>query len=128
MNHAHPIRIAVQLVLATSSVWLLGACTSTPLPKEQMAVAEAAVQHASTTNTRDNAAGQLQVAVSKLDAARAAVANKDYARARQLAEQVEVDAQVAELHAQSVRSGKSAKETQDAERALREELNRKMPR
>jgi hypothetical protein len=98
------------------------------MPKEQMAVAEAAVQHANTTSTSDNAAGQLQIAVSKLDAARAAMTSKDYVRARQLAEQVEVDAQVAELHAQSVRAGKSAAESQDAERVLREELNRKTVR
>jgi len=116
---------AAPLVLALSSVWLLGACSSTPIPKEQMAVAEAAVQHASNANTRDNAAGPLQLAVSKLDAARAAMTSKDYVRARQLAEQAEVDAQVAELHAQSARSGKAAHESQDAERALREELNRK---
>lgn len=128
MKHAHPTRIAVQLVLAMSATWLLAACASTPMPKEQMAVAEAAVQHANTTGTSDNAAGQLQIAVSKLDAARAAMTSKDYARARQLAEQVEVDAQVAELHAQYVRSSKSAKESQDAERALREELNRKIVR
>jgi len=128
MNHPHPTRLVAQILLVTTSAWLLGACASTPMPKEQMAVAEAAVQHASTTNTTDNAAGPLQLAVSKLDAARAAVANKDYARARMLAEQVEVDAQVAELRAQSVRSGKSAQETQDAERVLREELNRKTVR
>lgn len=125
MSHNNTIRTAAQLVLATTAASLLVACASVPPPKEQMAVAEAAVKHASTTNTSDNAAGQLQIAVGKLDAARTAMTAKDYVRARQLAEQVEVDAQVAELHAQSVRTGKSAKETQDAERVLREELNRK---
>lgn len=128
MQHATPIRLAAQLVLATTALWLLSACASTPMPKEQMAVAEASVQHASTTSTSDNAAGELQLAVGKLDAARAAMVAKDYARARQLAEQADVDAQVAELHAQSVRSGKSARESQDADRALREEINRKTPR
>ena len=125
MHHINPVRIAAQLVLATSSTWLLAACASTPAPKEQMAVAEAAVQHANTSSTSDNAPGQLQIAVSKLDAAHTAMTNKNYTLARQLAEQVEVDAQVAELHAQAVRAGKSATESQDAERALREELNRK---
>jgi Domain of unknown function (DUF4398) len=122
------MRIAAQVILLTSSAWLLSACASTPIPKEQMAVAEAAVQHANTTNTSDHAAGQLQLAVSKLTAARAAMASKDYGQARQLAEQVEVDAQVAELHAQTVRAGKSAAEAQDAERALREEIGRKTNR
>jgi hypothetical protein len=125
MNHATPIHKAAQLLLAVSSVWLLGACSSPPIPKEQMAVAEAAVQHASTANTRDNAAGELQLATSKLEAARSAMKSEDYPRARQLAEQAELDAQVAELRAQSARSGKAAKESRDAERVLREELNRK---
>lgn len=128
MNHAEPLRKASLIVLATSSAWLLGACASTPVPKEQMAVAEAAVQHASNSNTRDNAAVELQIAVAKLEAARAAMTAQDFARAKQLAEQTEVDAQVAELHAQSARSGKAAKESQDAERVLREEINRKTVR
>ena len=125
MSHTTSIRSAALLVLASTAASLLSACASTPMPKEQMAVAEASVKHASTTSTSDNAAGPLQIAVSKLDAARAAVAAKNYAQAKKLAEQADVDAQVAELHAQSVRSGKAAQESQDAERVLREELNRK---
>jgi hypothetical protein len=128
MSHTTPIRKAALLVLATSSVWLLGACASTPVPKEQMAVAEASVQRASNANTSESAAGPLQIAVSKLDAARAALTAKNNKQARQLAEQVDVDAQVAELHAQSVRSGKAAKESQDAVRVLGEEINRKTTR
>lgn len=127
MIYDSPIRMAAQLVLATSSAWLLAGCASTPIPHEQMAVAEAAVQQASTSNTSDNAAGLLEIAVSKLNAAHMAMDNKDYERARQLAEEVEVDAQLAVLHAQSVRTGTSAKQLQDAERALREEINRKTP-
>jgi hypothetical protein len=125
MESATSVQQAARLVVMVSSTWLLGACSSTPVPKEQMAVAEAAIEHASTSSTSDNAAGELQLAVAKLDAARAAMQSKDYVRARQLAEQAEVDAQVAELHAQSVRAGKAARESQAAESALRDELNRK---
>lgn len=103
-------------------------CASTPAPVEKMAVAESAVQRANTSGTSENAAGELQIAVAKLASARQAVNNKDYDRARQLAEQAEVDAQVAELHAQSVRSRKAAQESQDAARVLREEINRKTTR
>src|SRR4051812_11701517 len=106
MSHTNPVRRAALLVLAISSASLLGACASTPMPKEQMAVAEASVQRASTVSTSDNAAGPLQIAVRKLDAAHAAVAAKNFTQARQLAEQADVDAQVAELHAQSVRTSK----------------------
>ena len=115
--------------LAAATLLALGGCASRPPPPDaQMAVAEAAVQHANTSGTSDNAAAELQLAVSKLASARAAVAAKDYDRARQLAEQVEVDAQVAELHAQAARSRKAAQETQDAARVLREEINRKTVR
>jgi hypothetical protein len=52
------------------------------------------------------------------------MAAKDFERARQLAEQAQVDAQVAELHAQSALSRQAAKESQDAARVLTEEINR----
>ena len=107
---------------------LLGACASVPLPSEQMAVAEASVQRANTRTTTEFAATELQIATQKLLSARQAVANKDYERARQLAEQADLDAQVAELHAQTVIARKAAQESQDAARALLEEINRKVPR
>jgi hypothetical protein len=93
-----------------------------------MAVAEASVQSASSSNTSADAPRELQVATSKLAAAREAVLRKDYERGRQLAEQAEVDAQVAELRAQTVRSERAAAETQDASRVLSEEVTRKSAR
>ena len=96
-----------------------------PPPTEQMAVAEAAVQRANTRATTEFAASELQVAINKLTTARKAMVNKDYDRARQLAEQVDVDAQVAELHAQSTISRRAAQTSRDAARVLLEEINRK---
>jgi len=95
-----------------------------PVASEKMAVAEASVQHADTHSTRENAAGELQIATNKLADARLAMTARDYARASQLAEQAELDAQVAELHAQSARSRMAARESQEAARVLREEINR----
>ena len=107
---------------------MLGGCASPPAPVEQLAVAEAAVQRASTASTTEMAAPELRVATDKLAAARSAMAAGDRDRARQLAEQAEVDAQVAEMHAQARRSLKAAQETQDAARVLREEMDRRPPR
>lgn len=115
-------------MLAATGLLALAGCASTPPPTSQMAVAEAAVQHANTSSTSDYAPTELQIAVSKLASARQAMTDKDYARAQRLAAQVEVDAQVAELHAQAARSRKSAQESQDAARVLREELERKTAR
>lgn len=113
----------------TLAVWaplalLLGGCASKPGPKAEMAVANAAVQRASTTGTSEDAPAQLQVATAKLASARQAMEAKDFERAKQLAEQAQVDAQVAELHAQSERSRKAAQESENAARVLRDEINR----
>ncbi len=118
-------RNTLSTALALGSVLLLGACASTPPPTEQMAVAEAALLRANTTGTSENAVVELQTASAKLSSARAAMTAKDYPLARQLAEQAQLDAQVAELHAQSTRSRKAAQDSQDAARVLSEELNRK---
>lgn len=106
----------------------LGACASTPAPVQQLAVAEAAVQHANTASTQADAPRALRVAVDKLAAANRALAAGDRDRARVLAEQADVDAQVAEIQAQARRSETAARETQDAARVLREEMDRKAPR
>lgn len=119
---------ALTFALATSVVIVLGGCASTPPPKEQMAVAEAAIKHATSTSTNENAAGELQLATDKLTSARDAMKREDYIVAKQLAEQVVVDAQVAELHAQTARSRKAAVETEKAAGALSTEMNRAEPK
>ena len=122
-----PVRL-VRPVLAAAGLALLAACAGTPPPVAQMAVAEAAVKRAGSASTTETAAAELRVATDKLAAARSALLSGDNDRARQLAEQAAIDAQVAELHAQSMRSTKAAQETQDAARVLREEIARKTPR
>lgn len=114
-------------VLASLFLALAG-CASAPPPTTQMAVAEAAVLSANTASTSEGAPRELQIAVDKLAGARQAVARKDFERARQLADEAQVDAQLAELHAQSARSRKAAQESQDAARVLSEEINRKTVR
>lgn len=115
------------LTLATGLL-VLGGCASTPAPSEQMAVAEAAVQRASTTSTSETAAVELKVATNKLAGARQAMASKDYELARRLAEQAEVDAELADVRAQAARTRVAAQESQDAARVLREETDRKTVR
>jgi len=123
----HPL-ITATMALGTASLPFLGGCAGAPVPKEEMAVAHAAVQRADTRSTQENAAGHLQLATSKLASARQAMAAKDFERARQLAEEAQVDAQVAELHAQSAISRKAALESQEATRVLNDELRRKAGR
>lgn len=120
-------RPMLALALVTSLAIVAG-CASVPEPTDKMAVAEAAILRASTSGTSVDAPRELQLATDKLTAARQAMSSKEYERAGQLAEQATVDAQAAEIHAQSARSRKAAQETQDAARVLREEMNRKTVR
>ena len=88
-----------------SSVLLLGACASVPMPVEQMAVAEAAVQHATTTGTNATNAAEVQAASAKLARARQAMADKQPLLARRLAEQVEVEARLQALDTKKAERG-----------------------
>jgi hypothetical protein len=106
----------------------LGACASDPKAPPELAVAVSAVQRANTPGTASDAPIELRVATDKLAAARAAVAAGNPERARQLSQQAEIDAVVAERHADSVRSRKAADESQAAARALTEEIERKTVR
>lgn len=124
----HPVISLLPAAVLTASAFSLAACASTPVSNEPMAVAEAVVQRANSTSTSADAASELRIANDKLASARVAVAAKDYERATQLAEQAEVDAQVALLRAESERSRKAAQESQDAARVLAEEITRKSMR
>lgn len=103
---------------------MLAACSSVQPPTTEMAVAESAVQRANTADTRDGAPAQLQIAIAKLDSARSAFEREDYELADQLAQQTQVDAELAEAIAQAVTAELAAQETQAAARALRDGLNR----
>lgn len=118
-----PWKLAAMVVVAA-----LSGCASTPAPVAEMAVAEAAVQAATTTGTRESAPAQLQLAIDKLARARQAMVDGDPPRARRLAEQAQLDAELAQVQAQAQRSRLAAQESQAAARALREELDRKVVR
>ncbi len=118
----------VAAALLSTLTLVLGACATVPEPSEQMAVAEAAVQRASTAGTSESAPAELGVAVAKLAAARSAMRAGDRERARNLADEATLDAQVAESRADAVRSTRAAAESDEAARVLREELSRAAPR
>lgn len=67
----------------------------------------------------------MQTAREKLDRAKLAMSKEDYDTARNLAEEAQVDAQLAEAKARSGKARKAADELQEGIRVLREELNRK---
>jgi hypothetical protein len=115
---------AALLTFATLLVALLSACAGTPPPTAQMAVGKAAVERADTAAVAD-APVEMAAARNKLALANAAFANKDFALARQLAEQAEADAAYAESQARSARSARALAEVREGVRQLRDEMSRK---
>lgn len=113
--------------MTAASSLMLAACASTPPPREQMAVAEAAVANASSAGAQQWAPSELRVAQDKLVRAQSALAAKDYARATTLATEADIDARLASAAAAAAKAKKAADEVQEADRALREEMNRKNP-
>jgi hypothetical protein len=104
---------------------VMAGCASVPAPTEQLAVSKAAVANAVDAGGPEFAPVEMRAAQEKLDRAGQAMAAKDYNSARSLAEQAQVDAQLAGSKARSAKAQKAALAVQDDRRALREELDRK---
>lgn len=110
--------------LAGTCLLLLAACASTPPPSEQLAVGRAAVERA-TGPAAAEAPTELAAARDKISRANVAFAKENYVLARQLAEQAEADATLAEAKARSVRADRALAEVRAGIRQLREEMDRK---
>lgn len=104
---------------------VLASCTSVPAPTEQMAVSTSAIANAASAGGAQYAPAELASARQKLDRASLAMEKKDYALARQLAEQAQADARLAEKIAESTKARKAAAVVQEDVRVLHDELNRK---
>jgi hypothetical protein len=120
-HHSGPLRLA----LAAGGLVLMTACASTPPPTEQMAVANAALADAVSAGSPELASAEMTTAREKMARANQAMATKDHDLALSLAQQAQVDAQLAVAKAQSVKARKSVEALQEASRALREEMARK---
>ena len=111
--------------LTLGASFLMAACAGVPAPTEQMALSTAAVTRAAGAGGTETAPAEMQMARDKLDRAKLAMTKEDYDSARGLAEEAQVDAQLAEAKARSGKAGKAAAELQESIRVLREELSRK---
>ncbi len=115
--------------LAISGIGLAAAvmagCAGVPAPTEQIAVSKAAVANAAGAGGPEFASVEMRAAQEKLNGADQAMAAQDYERARWLAEQAQIDAQLAVAKARSAKARQAANALQEDSRVLREELNRK---
>lgn len=111
--------------MSVAAATLMAGCASTPAPVEQMAVSRTAVSNASNTEVNEFAPLQLKSAKEKMAAAEKAIVAKDYVLALQLAEEAQVDAQLAGAMARSAKAKKAADALQEDSRILRQEIERK---
>jgi hypothetical protein len=102
----------------------LAACASTPIPNEKIAVAKASVQRAEQSGAPELAPVEMAAARDKLARAEKAAADRNAEPATELAEQANVDAELAEATARQQRSHKAAVEFDTSMQALRSESMR----
>ena len=121
------IRIAFVTALGGATLALAACATTLPPPAEQMAVSSAALAHAEGAGSAELAPAEMALARDKMERARQAMTRKDHGVALALAQQAELDAQLAEAKAESIRAARSAAALQEASRALRDEMARKKP-
>lgn len=124
-THSRWLRPGTAVLAAT--VLTFGACATTPVPTEQLAVTTAAVAHAVSAGGQELAPNEMGAARDKLVRAHLAVAAKDNGQALRLAQQAQVDAQLAESKAEALKARKAQAELLEAARVLREEMGRKVP-
>lgn len=131
MNDTRPTRARPGAARTTLSATLflsalaLAACATTPSPTAQMAVSNAALAHAVSVGSAEMAPVEMGMAREKMNRANLALAARDNDTALALAQQAQVDAQLAEAKTESVKARKSADASDQAARALAEEMARK---
>lgn len=123
--HLRSYQLMHRIGVTVAAAIFMAGCASTPAPTEQMAISRAAVSNASSAGSNEFAPLQFKSAMEKMNGAERAMAEKNYVRARQLAEQAQVDAQLAEATARSAKAQKAADALQEDIRVLRQEIDRK---
>ncbi len=96
-------------------------CATSPVPDEKIAVAKASVQRAEQSGAPELAPVEMAQARDKLARAQTAAADRNLQPATELAEQADLDAQVAEATAQEKKSQQAAQQLEASLQALRQE-------
>lgn len=112
--------------IAVTTILMTG-CATTPAPTEQLAVSKAAVTSASRGGSNEFAPLELKSAMDKMEGAEKAMSVKDYPRAKQLAEQAQLDAKLAETKTNAAKAQKAVDDSLESNRVLREEIKRTTP-
>ncbi len=118
------IRSNLIAVVLTATLGLLGACSSTPKPKTEIALSNAALQNAENAGAEQLAPLELRTAREKQAQADGALSSKKYNTAKQLSEQAAVDAELAKAKSEAEKSRLAVTETEQSIQLIRTELDR----
>lgn len=113
-----PVKLSPILVLAAL---VLAGCANDPAPTEQMRLSTQAVEQARAVGA-DATIEEMQLAEKKLARAEKNMGEEDYKRARQFAEQAELDARLAEAKVLNLKSRKQLDEMNARIARLRKQL------
>ena len=100
------------------------ACASAPMPVEKLAVAKSSIERAEQAQAAQFAQVELNTARNKFAAAQAAADKKDAEVAARMADQADVDAQLAEATARAKQQEQMVNEMESSLRDLRNETLR----
>jgi hypothetical protein len=106
------MRRAISIGLVSAGSIFVLACSTPVSTTRAVSQAELAVKEAETSDAARLAPADLELARSKLVVAEEAARRGDHVRARRLAEQALVDAQLAEVRAETAIASASARETE----------------
>ncbi|MDW7645209.1 MAG: DUF4398 domain-containing protein [Desulfuromonadales bacterium] len=106
-------------------VVLSGCATKAPAPEEQVTMATQSIAQAESSGAMEFAPVELKSARDKLSQAKLAMDKEENIRAKRLADEAMVDANLAEAKARSAKSQLVVDELKESIRVLREEMSRK---
>lgn len=113
------------LALCGAAVLLISGCSSMKTPATaDVAVSRAAVDNAASAGAAELAPDEMRSAREKMMRANAALKEHDYKLARELADQAQADAKLAQSKANSAKATGAADEINENIRVMREELDR----
>lgn len=109
-------------LMLVATVFVLSACANAPIPSEQISLSTNAVNRAVAAGATEYAPAQMKTAQDKMFLMERAVGEKNYTQAKILAEQIEVDAALAERTARTAKTQKQLSDAQSGIQVLKQEM------
>lgn len=115
---------SLTIILGALVLIIAASCATTQPPIDDLARTQATINQAEQVGARDYAPLEIREAKKKLDEARELVERKEYERAARLADQAEVDAELAQAKTLSGKAQKAVKELRESIKTLKQEILR----